>query len=151
MTDFTPTQCVLFANLERRPVVLAFDQAHGSNDGGAILLSAANRRFGDGLIESLSSCLQDARQQGKVDHPLTDLMRQRIYGLACGYEDANDAARIGADPMHKLLAGRDPIKGLDLASQPTLSRFENSVTPRSLYTMGMTLGAPPSRRICFCG
>ena len=123
LTDFTPTQCVLFADLERRPVVLAFDQAHGSSDGGAILLSAANQRFGDGLIESLSSCLQDARQQGKVDHSLTDLMRQRIYGLACGYEDANDAARIGADPMHKLLAGRDPIKGLDLASQPTLSRF----------------------------
>jgi hypothetical protein len=139
LTDFTPTQSVLFADLEKRPVVLAFDQAHGSSDGGAILLSAANGRFGDGLIESLSCCLQDVRQQGKVDHPLTHLMRQRIYGLACGYEDANDAARIGADPMHKLLAGRDPIKGLDLASQPTLSRFEKSVTPRSLYTMGMRL------------
>ena len=139
MTDFTATQCVLFSDLEKRPVVLSFDQAHGSSDGGAILLSAANQRFGDGLIESLSRCLQDARQPGKVDHPLTDLMRQRIYGLACGYEDASDAARIGADPMHKLLAGRDPIKGLDLASQPTLSRFENSVPPRSLYAMGMTL------------
>ena len=91
------------------------------------------------VFESLSRGLQDARQQGKVDHPLTDLMRQRIYGLGCGYEDANDAARIGTDPMHKLLAGRDPIKGLDLASQPTLSRFENSVTPRTLFTMGMTL------------
>ena len=66
-------------------------------------------------------------------------MRQRVYGLACGYEDANDAAHIGHDPMHKLLAGRDPIKGLDLASQPTLSRFENSVTPRSFYAMGMML------------
>jgi hypothetical protein len=139
LTDFTPTQCVLFSDLEKRSVVLAFDQVHGSSDGGAILLSAANQRFGDGLIESLSCCLQDGRQQGKVDHPLTHLMRQRIYGLACGYEDANDAARIGADPMHKLLAGRDPIKGLDLASQPTLSRFENSVTPRSLYMMGITL------------
>jgi hypothetical protein len=129
----------LFTELEKRPVVLAFDQAHGSSDGGSILLCAANRRFGDGLIESLSSCLHDARQQGKVDHQTAELMRQRIYGLACGYEDANDAARIGADPMHKLLAGRDPLKGLDLASQPTLSRFENSVTPRSLFTMGMTL------------
>jgi len=139
LTDFTPTQCVLFADLERRPVVLAFDQAHGSSDGGAILLSAANQRFGDGLIESMSSSLQDSRQQGKVDHSLTDLMRQRIYGLACGYEDANDASRIGGDPMHKLLAGRDPIKGLDLGSLPTLSRFENSVAPRSLFAMGMTL------------
>ena len=139
MTDFIPAQSVLFTELEKRPVVLAFDQEHGSSDGGAILLSAANRRFDDGLIESLSACLRDDRQQGKVDHQLDELMRQRIYGLACGYEDANDAARIGRDPMHKLLAGRDPIKGLDLASQPTLSRFENSVTPRSLYAMGMTL------------
>lgn len=139
MTDFILTQSVLFAELEKRPVVLAFDQAHGSSDGGAILLSAANRRFGDGLIESLSRELPDARQQGKVDHQLTELLRQRTYGLACGYADANDAARIGADPIHKLLAGRDPIKGLDLASQSTLSRFENSVTPRSLYAMGMTL------------
>jgi hypothetical protein len=139
LTDFTSTQCVLFSELEKRPVVLSFDHVHGSSDGGAILLSAANRRFGAGLIESLSACLQDVRQQGKVDHQLAELMRQRIDGLSCGYEDANDAARIGHDPVHKLLAGRDPVKGLDLASQPTLSRFENSVTPRSLYMMGMTL------------
>ena len=139
MTDFTPTQCVLFSDLEKRPVLLAFDQAHGTSDGGAMLLSAANRRFGNGLIESLSASLPDARQPGNVDHQLAELMRQRIYGLACGYEDANDAARIGGDPMHKLLAGRDPVKGRDLASQPTLSRFENSVAPRSLFTMGMTL------------
>jgi hypothetical protein len=139
LTDFNLTQSVLFTELEKRPVVLAFDQALGSSDGGAILLSAANRRFDDGLIESLSRSLRDLRQQGKVDHQMAELMRQRIYGLACGYEDANDAARIGADPMHKLLAGRDPLKGLDLASQPTLSRFENSVTLHSLFTMGMTL------------
>ena len=146
MTDFTSTQCVLFSELEKRLVVLSFDQVHGSSDGGAILLSAANRRFGAGLIESLSACLQDVRQQGKVDHQLAELMRQRIYGLACGYEDANDAARIGHDPVHKLLAGRDPIKGLDLASQPTLSRFENSITPRSLYAMGTALAESVIRR-----
>jgi hypothetical protein len=141
LTDFTATQSVLFWELEKRPVALSFDQTHGSSDGGAILLSAANQRYNQqaGLIEKMSACLPDTRQCGKVDHQLAELMRQRVYGLACGYEDANDAARIGHDPMHKLLAGRDPIKGLDLASQPTLSRFENSVTPRSLYAMGMTL------------
>src|ERR1039457_1399573 len=72
--DFAPTQSVLFTDLEMRPVLLAFDQAHGSSDGGAILLSAANRRFEDGLIESLNACLRDARQQGKVDHSLDELM-----------------------------------------------------------------------------
>ena len=146
MTDFISTQGVLFSELEKRPVVLSFDHVHGSSDGGAILLSAANRRFCAGLIESLSACLQDVRQQGKVDHQLAELMRQRIYGLACGYEDANDAARISHDPVHKLLAGRDPIKGLDLASQPTLSRFENSITPRSLYAMCTALAESVIRR-----
>ena len=139
MPDFIAPQSVLFTELFQRPILLRFDQAHGTSDGGAVLLSAANRRFADGLIESLSACLTDDRQPGKIAHTLTELMRQRIYALACGYEDANDAARIGADPMHKLLAGRDPIQGLDLASQSTLSRFENNVTPRSLYRMGRVL------------
>jgi len=57
---------------EKCRVVSAFDHSHGSSDGGAILLVAANQRFGDALIESLSSCLQDARQQGRVDHALTE-------------------------------------------------------------------------------
>jgi len=134
LTDFILTQSVLFTELENRPVVLAFDQAHGSSDGGSILLSAANRRFGDGLIESLSSCLQDTRQQGKVDHPLADLMRQRIYGLACGYEDANDVARIGSDPMHKLLAGRDPIKGVSIWLRSLRCRASRTALRRAHFT-----------------
>ena len=118
---------------------MQFDQTHGSSDGGAVLLSAANRRYGDGLIEAMTEYLDDRRQPGKVEHAVIELMKQRIHGLACGYEDANDVARIGGDPIHKLLAGRDPTKGRDLASQPTLSRFENAVGPRELYHMGMTL------------
>ena len=51
----------------------------------------------------LAACLPDTRQAGKVDHQLAELMRQRVYGLACGYEYANDAARIGRDPIHKRL------------------------------------------------
>jgi hypothetical protein len=128
---------LLFSDLQKRPVVLSFDQRQGSSDGGAVLLAAANRCYG--LVESLAVCLRDQRQAGKVEHRVVELMRQRIHGLACGYPDANDAARLGADPMHKLLLGRDPVSGRDLASQPTLSRFENSVNPRTLYRMGMEL------------
>jgi hypothetical protein len=58
-----------------------------------------------------------------------------VFSIACGYADANDSARLGADPIYKMLLDRDPISGLDLASQPTLSRFENSVGPRDLYRM----------------
>jgi hypothetical protein len=99
---------VLFSDLEKRPVLLAFDQAHSTSDGGAILHSAANRHFGDGLIESLSACLREDRQQGKVNHQLIELMRQRIYGLACGYEDANDAARVGDEGRRLWMAKRWP-------------------------------------------
>jgi hypothetical protein len=67
------------------------------------------------------------------------LIRQRCFGLACGYADANDAARLKADPIHKLLVGRDPVGGLALASQPTLSRFENVITPRDLYRLTQSL------------
>src|SRR6202167_6708554 len=70
---------------------------------------------------------------------MEELLRQRIFGIACGYADANDAARLAEDPMHKMLVGRDPIKGDDLASQPTLSRFENAVDRKQLYRLGEAL------------
>jgi len=141
LSDSTATECYLFPELYARPVVLQFDQTQGSSDGGAVLLAAANRRYGpgEGLIERLAVCLPDRRQAGKVDHTFVELLRQRTYGLACGYPDANDAARLGADPVHKMLVGRDPVKGLDLASQSTLSRFENAAGPQALYRMGMEL------------
>jgi hypothetical protein len=129
----------LFSDLYQRPLVLAFDQRQGSSDGGAVLLQAANRRYG--LIEAMAGGLRDRRQAGKVEHRLVELLRQRIHGLACGYPDANDAARLEADTVHKLLVGRDPLSGRDLASQPTLSRFENPAGPHALYRMGMKLAS----------
>ena len=55
-----------------------------------------------------------------------------MFSIACGYPDANDSARLSADPIHKMLLDRDPVTGRDLASQPTLSRFENPIRPRDL-------------------
>jgi Transposase DDE domain group 1 len=81
----------------------------------------------------------ERRQEGKIEHDLPTLIRQRCFGLACGYADANDAAQLKADPIHKLLVGRDPITGAALASQPTLSRFENAITPRDVYWLTQTL------------
>jgi hypothetical protein len=129
----------LFPEIFSKPSVLQFDQRQGSSDGGAILLKAAERRYG--LIGGLAGCLEDKRQAGKIDHSLRELLAQRVFSIACGYPDANDSARLGADPIHKMLLDRDPVTGLDLASQPTLSRFENSVGPRQLYRMGETLAA----------
>lgn len=137
MPDPTTTQCVLFPELFDRPVVARFDQHHGSSDGGAILLKAADARLR--LTERLAACLPDDRQPGKILHEMTELFRQRVYAIACGYPDANDAARLADDPIHKLLIDRHPIDGEALASQPTLSRFENAVGPRTLYRLGEAL------------
>ena len=136
MADST-TQSVLFPDLLDRPLVARFDRPHASSDGGALLLKAADRRLG--LMAALTGCLRDTRDPAKVRHGLDELLAQRVYGLACGYEDANDAARLGDDPIHKLLAGRDAIHGDTLASQPTLSRFENGVTRGELLRMGEAL------------
>ena len=137
MRDSTTTPCVLFPDLFDRPLTASFDVPNASSDGGALLLKAADRRLG--LLSRLAAALVDERQPGKVRHGLADLLGQRIYGLALGYEDANDAARLADDPMHKLLLGRDPIAGDALASQPTLSRFENDVTRGELLAMSEAL------------
>jgi hypothetical protein len=128
---------VLFPELFDRPLTARFDVPNASSDGGAVLLKAADRRLG--LIPRLAAALVDERQQGKVRHGLEDLLGQRIYGLALGYEDANDAARLADDPVHKLLLGRDPVTGEALASQPTLSRFENDVTRGELLALSEAL------------
>jgi hypothetical protein len=133
----TIPQTVLFADLFNKPLVATFDQPHASSDGGAILLKAAEARYG--LIDGFARCLVEDRQSGKVRHTLEDLLAQRVYGLACGHPDANDADRLADDPIHKLLLGRDPVDGDTLASQPTISRFENGVGPRELYAMGREL------------
>ena len=98
------------------------------------------------MIACLASCLQDERQPGKIDHSLEELLAQRVFSIACGYPDANDAARLAADPMPKLLLDRDPIEGTDLASQPTLSRFENAVEPKELYRLSEALAASVIQR-----
>ena len=133
MSEHTTTDCLLFPDIFDRPVVAKFDQWQGSSDGGAILLQAAERRLG--LTSALAGCLRDARQAGKVQHELRELITQRVMAIALGYEDANDAARLACDPIHKLLVGRDPVDGEDLASQPTLSRFENAPNRKELLRM----------------
>jgi hypothetical protein len=137
MQEHSIAQCLLFPELFGKPVVAQFDQPHSSSDGGALLARAVDQQVG--LTERLAACLEDPRQPGKVEHELPELVRQRVYGLVCGYADGNDAARLATDPVHKLLVGRDPLEGPELASQPTLSRFENRVGPKDLYRWGQAL------------
>ena len=122
MPEHTTTQCVLFPGIFKRPVVAKFDQAQGSSDGGAVLLTAADRELG--LITALAACLKDDRQEAKVRHEIDELFTQRVMAIACGYEDANDAARLACDPVHKLLVGRDPVSG-ELLFRPLVFMVRN--------------------------
>ncbi len=102
-----------------------------------MLLKAVDEKLG--ISEALAESLRDRRQDSKVRHTAHDLVRQRLYGLALGYPDANDAGRLAGDPMQKLLVDRDPVTGDALSSQSTISRFENSVDRGSLLRMGLSL------------
>ena len=137
MSKDTSPQGVLFTDLSKKTLLARFDQPDSSSDGGGLLLKACDNKLG--LIDAISACVRDERCAGKVRHSLRELIAQRVYGLACGYEDCNDAARLKADPMHRFLVDRDPVYGDELASQPTLSRFENAIDGRSLVGMGTAI------------
>ena len=130
-------QVIFNFEAKRKPVVARFDVPYASSDGGAILLKGIDTQLA--LTRRLAAGLEDPRQPGKIQHQTLELFRQRVFGLAGGYADCNDAARLADDAIHKLLVDRDPIAGPALASQPTLSRFENAVGWRELLTMGHVL------------
>ena len=139
MTTDTVPQTVLFPDLFDKPLFAKFNQEQASSDGGAVLLKAAERVYG--LVKAFARRLSDKRAPEKIRHTLADLIGQRIFGIACGHPDCNDAEHLAADPIHKLLLGRDPVAGESLASQATLSRFENAAGRGALYDMGCELAA----------
>ena len=110
--------------LPEKPVVVRADGGALTSDAGVLLLRQLDERLG--LTRRLARCVTDRRQPAKVRHEMLALVRQRIYQIALGYEDCNDADHLRADPALKLAVGRAPTED-DLASQPTLSRLENQV------------------------
>jgi hypothetical protein len=137
MDNHITKQGVLFKRLTKKALLARFDQQQASSDGGAVLLKACDERLG--LSAAMASCLNDHRQLSKVQHSYQEIFQQRMFGIACGYADGNDAARLADDPVFKLLAGRDAVFGSALASQPTLSRFENAVRSIDLLQMSEAL------------
>ena len=96
-----------------------------SHDGGLLLFRQLDGCLG--LTRDFANALDDPRQPELREHSFLDMTRQRVFGILADYEDQNDADSLRTDPIFKLLCGRRP-DGNDLASQPTLSRFENSIS-----------------------
>jgi len=130
-------QSVLFPHLISKPVLAAFDQDHSSSDGGGLLLKAVDDELG--LSAKLAACLRDEREPGKVRHRLDEILAQRLFAIALGHPDCNDAQQLAHDPIHKMMVGRAPLSGDRLASQATLSRFENSMGTTELYRLVDTI------------
>jgi hypothetical protein len=124
--------------LEDKTILVDFDGGRLSSDGGLILLGDPDEQIG--LTRDLAAVLRDPRDPRRVNFTLHDLLKQRVLQIAAGYEDANDANTLRHDPILKLLRGRLPARGPPpLASQPTISRFENRVSRTELYRLARVL------------
>jgi hypothetical protein len=122
--------------LSRKPVALDFGGGDLSSDAGLIPLALADQRMQ--LTQQMAEALHDPRDPRRIDHSLQDLLRERIYLIAQGYADQNDAATLRHDPVLKLAVGRTPSDA-PLASQSTLSRLENQVSRADLMRLGEVL------------
>jgi hypothetical protein len=133
-----------FPAVRRKTITAAFDGGRISSDGGVMLLAEAERRLG--IADQLARVIPDERDADRVTHLLPDILRARIFAIACGYEDADDLDRLRFDPAFKLACGRLPDSGRDLCSQPTISRWEDAPS----CSTGSRSNATCPRRIC-CG
>jgi hypothetical protein len=129
-------QLALFS-VKNKEVSLSFTGQRISSDGGLLLLRELDNKLG--LIKSISSCIKDPRDQRYIDHEMQELIAQRVYQIAAGYEDCNDSNVLREDQIVKMCAGRLPQTGDDLASQPTMSRLENQASRTDLFRMGIKL------------
>ena len=109
-----------------KKVTAAFDGGRITSDGGVALLAEAERQLG--IADKLAAVIDDPRDADHITHTIQDMLRARMFAIACGYEDANDLAALRQDPAFKLACGRLPDTEGDLCSQPTMSRLENLPT-----------------------
>jgi hypothetical protein len=120
MTQCNQTAFPFEAHFSRQ-VVAGFDGARMTTDGGALLLRAVDRKIS--LLKRVTACFTDTRNPERVEHPLAELLAQRIYALALGYEDLNDHEELRRDPLLALLAGKRDLSE-PLAGKSTLNRLE---------------------------
>ena len=132
MTDYTQ-ELFHFPSFDRRKIEGSFTGGEVSSDGGVMLLRQADRRLG--LVAALDRVLPDPRNPDFIIHRQVDLLRQRIFGLALGYEDLNDHASLRRDPVWQTALERDE----DLASSPTLCRLENRVNRQTVVAFHRVL------------
>jgi hypothetical protein len=130
MKDCTK-QLLLFKGISNKKIEADFNGGEVSSDAGLLFLREVETRIG--MISKMTDSLRDRRHSGYVKHQLLELFKQRVFQIACGYEDGNDSNELRNDPIIKIACERLPDEDPALASQPTISRFENSLSRTDLY------------------
>src|SRR4029450_9272435 len=120
-----------------KAVELAFDGGRLSSDAGVVLLKDVDDQLG--LTRALAAVLSDSRDVRRIHFTPEDLLKQRVFQIAAGYEDANDANTLRDDRIFKVVLDRLTETGAPLASQPTISRFENRISRTEHYRMALVL------------
>lgn len=141
-----------FSFFVKKKLTVDFKGGEISSDAGLLLLRQLDEKLG--FTEGLADCLSDRRHQSYVRQPLLDMFRQRLYQIMAGYEDSNDSDSMRTDAVLKSVVGR-LVSDESLASQATMSRFENVITTKELYRLSAYLlecylsskSSPPSRII----
>ena len=137
MTDCNQAT-VPFASAKRRNLVADFSGGVITSDAGALLLRQADRQLG--LLDALDRVIPDPRHPEFIVHPQRALLAQRIFGIACGYEDLNDHQQLRDDPLWQTATDHPgPNDAPELASPPTLCRLENRVQRRTLFDIAAVL------------
>ena len=132
------TQIVLpFARLSGKNLQADFEGGTLSSDGGVLFLREIEAQVG--VIRRLAGALHDPRDARYTDHSYEELLSQRIFQITCGYDDANDCTPLRHDPAFKAACGRLPLSDDPLASQPSMSRFENTPSRSELYRLADAL------------
>ena len=129
MTECNQSSFV-FEGSGRREIVARFDGGTISSDGGAFLLRQVDKRLN--LLARFGQCFLDGRNQALVEHSIPEMVSQRVYGLALGYEDLNDHEQLRTDPVFGILAGKQDMAE-PLAGKSTLNRMELGTGINSRY------------------
>jgi len=130
--NFT-SKLLRFAPISNHTVRADFNGGGLSSDLGPLLLKGVDHQIG--LSDRLAAVLKDKRHSGYVKHTHHDLLKQRIFQIACGYEDGNDSNALRKDPMFRLGVQQLPFGDKSLASGSTISRFEHSMTRQDIYRL----------------
>lgn len=119
----------------KKSVELSFAAEKISSDGGLLLLREVEKQ--SGILQAIAGCIEEDRHHAYIKHSIISMLTQRVFQIAAGYEDADDCDTLKDDMILKICADVPPESGHHLSSQPTMSRFENSLSRSELYNIAV--------------